>query len=160
MKMTRIAGSIALILLTGCASVQVQQQLPQSGLQVDNDKIYSNGQSYAELRRYFPFDHGNNPGQGSLTSGSPQYRGAAVYFAQLNKLVWVYPAKGLAQDVERGEYSASSKGDFVFNWIIDPKISSDGRSICFSKLSIWGTKDYRYDIATGKTKLSKIHWFR
>ena len=134
--------AIVLVLsLLGCSALKGSDAvtLRRSGIEVNEDKIYRNGQIFAELRYLFPDSSGN------------AYRGIAIYYYPSMQEVWIYPEGGwqirgglkrhyTIKEIEEARANGKpilregeplGKEAAIAGWCFDIKISEDGRSVFY-----------------------------
>jgi hypothetical protein len=110
----RIAFGLAILLcmsLTACGSVPIIHPVPTSGITVKGGKIFHDGKPYAEIRYYFSARSLENLSEAYLFQSSTQHRGIAMHYFHEKKLVWIFPKRGLEEDIRRGHFIAHGDGE-------------------------------------------------
>jgi len=138
--------SIVLVLcLLACSPLQGPKvvALANPGIEVKGDKIYRNGEIFAELRYLFPDSSGD------------AYYGLAIYYYPSRQEVWIYPEGGwqirggskkhyTVSEIEEAKANRKgilregkplSKEQAIAGWCFDIKISSDGRFVSYTTYS-------------------------
>jgi len=126
--------------------------LPETGVKVIGDKIYHNDKPFAELRYYFSAELSKNSGEAYLFRSHIQHRGFAMYYFSENKLVWIFPERGLEADIEKGHYSARGQSDGYFGWVFDIKISEDGKYVYYKTSGMFFDSSHKYLVEYGVSK--------
>jgi hypothetical protein len=151
---------VLLFCLFGCTTLSETTKsypLPESSVWVTGDKILHNDKPFAELRYYFSAELSNNPGEAYLFRSHVQHRGLAIYYYNYDKLVWIFPDRGLDDDIKRGYYSARSQSDGYFGWVFDIKISEDGKYVYYKTRGIFFTRSHKYLVEYGVTVTDTVY---
>jgi len=138
-------GLWAALSCTACTGTQVIRPL----ISVDGNTILHDGKPYAELRYYFTANLKDSPGEAYLFGARTQHRGIAIYYFRENTLAWIYPKRGLEEDIRRGNFTAHSDGEAKLGWVFDVFISPDGRFIQYKKPGLFWASTVRYSIEGG-----------
>jgi hypothetical protein len=140
------------LLLTACSGAPVIHPLPSSGVTVNGDKIYHDGKPFAEIRCYFTIRSSENPGEAYLFWSSTQHRGIAMYYFDEENLVWIFPKRGLEEDIRCGHFIANGESEGKLGWVFDVSISPDGKTVDYKKPGIFSASSYEYSVETGVSR--------
>jgi hypothetical protein len=140
--------------LIGCAVTQPSKiyPLPDSDVRVVENKIYYKNNLFAELRFYFTEERSGNPGEAYLFKANAQHRGIAIYYYKQEKLVWIYPMRGLEEDITKGFYTARGQSDGYFGWVYDVTISPDGKYVHYKTPGAFFESTRKYLVEYGVSK--------
>lgn len=139
----------------GCTALSATTKpypLPENGVRVTGDKIWHNDKLVAELRYFFTAELSDNRGEAYLFNANAQHRGLAIYYFDQDKTVWIFPARGLDDDIKRGYYSELGQSDGYFGWAYDVKISSDGKFVSYKKPGLFSSSTHKYSVEFGMEK--------
>lgn len=142
----------SIFFLHGCAMANKLHPLPEAGIKVTGDKIYHNNNPFAELRYYFSAELSKSSGEAYLFRSHAQHRGLAIYYYNENKLIWIFPERGLEADIKKGHYSARSQSDGYLGWVYDIKISEDGKHVYYKTPGIFLDSSHKYLVEYGFSK--------
>ncbi len=135
-----------LFLLGGCAGSR-EVILPSDGsIVVKGDKIWKNDKPFAEIRFFFSAKLSENMGEAYLFNSSIQHRGLAIYYYNTGKLFWIFPKRGLDDDIKKGYYSARGQSDGYFGWVFDVNITPDGKYVMFETAGLLWASSHKYVI--------------
>ena len=143
---------ILAFLFTGCTSftsLPVHYPVPASGITVNGDTIMHNEKPFAELRYYFTLDERKSPEEAYRLRAPVQHRGIALYYHVQKKLVWIFPERGLDEDIENGQYKALDRDDHYFGWVYDVTISGDGKNVHYKIPEMFHVSLFRYSVEKG-----------
>ncbi len=140
------------LLLTACSSAPVIHPLPASGVTVEGDKILHDGKPFAELRYYFSARSSDYPGEAYLFRASTQHRGIAIYYFGEERLVWIFPKRGLEDDIHEGHFTARGDGEGKFGWVFDVSISPSGKKVHYKKPGPFSVSSFEYSVETGASR--------
>lgn len=148
----------AIFVLAGCG-IPIRYQLPTQDIRVKKDKIYHNGNLFAELRYYYPFELADNPNEAYSLRGSIRYKGVAMYYFNEKKLIWIFPKRGLEKASAEGQCLSKGKNDAYFIWAFNIRISRDGKYVYYKKHGLFKTKQYIYSVEKGISKSMDKNWY-
>ncbi|HUN55553.1 MAG TPA: hypothetical protein VMU29_10400 [Smithella sp.] len=134
---------------SGCAINNKLYPLPEQGVKVTGEKIYINNMPFAELKYYFSAGLSKHAGEAYMFASSVQHRGLAIYYYDNNKLVWIFPKRGLETDIKKGHYSARGDSDGYFGWVYDVKISQDGKYVYYKTPGMFYNSSHKYLVEYG-----------
>jgi hypothetical protein len=126
---------------------------------VVDDKIYQKDRLFAEIRYFFTADLSKKPEDAKLSNMNSRHRGVAIYYCDENKRVWIFPTRGLEEDIALGSYIARGQSDGYFGWAYDVKISQDGKFVYYKKPGLFTTTLYEYSVEQGVSTLVNRIWF-
>ena len=133
---------ISITILLACSPLQPSKAgvSANPGVEVKGDKIYRNGEIFAELRYLFP------------SPARDKFRGLAIYYYPSRREVWIYPEGGwqvrggdkphyTISEIEEAKASSKSilregkplsKERAIAGLCFDIKISEDGRTVSYT----------------------------
>jgi hypothetical protein len=152
MKKLIIIFITMIAICTGCASVNfsnsaVKYHMPENGITVRDNKIFHNGNLFAELRFYFkePFP-------------IAAHKGLAIYYENKKELVWIFPEEGRDEDVKRGYFKSRGQTDGYVGYAYDVSISDDGKLIYWKKPGLISQISYVFSVEHGVSERIKTDW--
>jgi hypothetical protein len=140
--------------LVGCAVAQPPKlyPLPESDVRVIGDRIYYKDVLLAELRYFFSSELSKNSGESYLFRSTLQHRGLAIFYYKQQKIVWIYPKRGLEDDIKRGVYTAHGQSDGYWGWVYDVSISPDCKYVFYKTPGLFIESRHKYLVEYGISK--------
>lgn len=140
--------------------------LPEKSVLIEGDKIYCNGQLFAELRYFWTHEPTNS------------HHGLAIYYYPYNKEVWIVPKEGWSTKLDNKEYFAISdlnriekefrgkpitdkgpyrliggnppeKEQLIRSRVTDIKISEDGKYVNYKTDGMFFKSSHKYLVEYG-----------
>jgi hypothetical protein len=75
-------------------------------------------------------------------------RGIAIYYFGEEKLVWIFPKRGLENDIRRGHFTAHGDQEGKLGWVYAVSISPDGKTVHYKKPGLFSSLSYEYSVET------------
>jgi hypothetical protein len=127
----------SILFMVGCAMTGDRHSNSKDLIEVKGDSLFKNGYLFAELRYFFTEKAPDLP-EGMW------HRGLAIYYASLNKLVWIYPKRGLESDIKRGHFSPQDELEWKFGAVFDVSFSPDRRYVLYKEFGVFRPKSHKY----------------